>query len=135
MAPVSSSIDFPIGNVTGDAPMRPIPLATLPIFHGISSKDPNTFLFEFHIICHGYDYIVDAEKLKIFPANLKGTTLRWFMGLGGSTITSWEGMKEAFLDKYQYYCKSHDINEEIFKFSQKEDENMEDCVERFKYIY
>ena len=49
-------------------------------------------------------------------------------------ITSWEGKKEAFLEKYQDYCNSHDIKEEIFKFSQKEDENMEDCVERFKYI-
>ena len=34
MAPVSSSTDFPIGNVTGDAPMRPIPLTTLLSFHG-----------------------------------------------------------------------------------------------------
>ena len=42
-------------------------------------------------------------------------------------------MKEAFLEKYQDYCKSRDIKEEIFKFVQKEDENMEDCVE-FKYI-
>ena len=83
MAPVSSPIDFPIGNVTGDAPMRPIPLTTLPSFHGLPSKDPNTFLFEFDIFCRGYDYIADAQKLKIFPATLKGTTLRWFMGLGG----------------------------------------------------
>ena len=103
MEPVSSSIDFPIGNVTGDAPMRPIPLIALPSFHGLSSEYLDTLLFEFDIICHGYDYIVDAQKLKIFPATLKGTTLRWFMGLGGSKITSWEGMKEAFLGKYQYY--------------------------------
>jgi len=45
MAPVSSSIDFPIGNVTGDAPMRPIPLTTLPSFHGLASEDPDMFLF------------------------------------------------------------------------------------------
>ena len=134
MAPVSSSIDFPIGNVTGDAPMRPIPLKTLHSFHGLSSEEPEMFLFEFDIVFRGYDYISDAQKLKIFPTTLKGTTLRWFMGLGGSTITSWEEMKKAFLEKYQDYCKSCDIKEEIFKFSQKEDENMEDCVERFKYI-
>ena len=134
MAPVSSSIDFPIENVTGDALMRPIPLTALPSFHGLSSEDPDTFLFEFDIICRGYDYIADAQRLKIFHAIVKGKTLRWFMRFGGSTISSWEGMKEYFLEKYQYYSKSHDIKEEIFKFSQKEDENMEDCVERFKYI-
>ena len=49
-------------------------------------------------------------------------------------ITSWEGMKEDFLEKYQDYCKSRDIKEEILKFSQKEDENIEECVEQFKYI-
>ena len=101
----------------------------LPSFHGLSSEDPDTFLFEFDIVCRGYDYIADAHKLKIFPATLKGTTLRWFMGVGGSMITSREGMKEFFLEKYQDYCKSRDIKEEIFKFAQKEDENMEDCVE------
>ena len=129
MAPASSSIDFPIGNIIGDAPMKPIPLTTLPNFHGLSSEDPDTFVFEFDIVCRGYDYIYDAQKLKIFPATLKGTALRWFMVLGGRTISSWDGMKEAFLEKYQYYCRSHDIKEEIFKFVQKEDENMEDCVE------
>ena len=50
MALVSSSIDFPIGNVTGDAPMRPIPLITLPSFHGLSLEDLDTFLFEFDIV-------------------------------------------------------------------------------------
>lgn len=129
MAPISSSIDFPIGNVTPDAPMRPIPLIALPSFHGLSSKDLDMFLFKFDIVCRGYNYITNAQKLKILPSTLKGTTLRWFMGLGGSTITSWEEMKKAFLGKYQYYCKSRDVKEEIFKFAQKEDENMEDCVE------
>lgn len=75
MAPTSSSIDFLIGNIIGDAPMNPIPLMTLLNFHGLSSEDPDTFLFEFDILCRGYDYIADAQKLKIFRATLKGTTL------------------------------------------------------------
>ena len=125
MAPKSSSIDFPIGNIIGDAPMKPIPLTTLPNFHGLYFEDPNTFLFEFYIIYRGYDYISDAHKIKIFPVTLKGIALRWFMGLGGRNVSSWDVMKETFLEKYQDYCKSHNIKEEIFKFSQKEDENME----------
>ena len=44
------------------------------------------------------------------------------------------GDKEAFLEKYQDYCKSRHIKEEIFKFAQKEDENMEDYLEPFRYI-
>lgn len=81
MAPATSSIEFPIGEITGDAPMNPIPLTTLPNFHGLSTEDPDTFLFKFAIICRGYEYVNDAQKLKIFPVTLKGITLRWFLGL------------------------------------------------------
>lgn len=37
-------------------------------------------------------------------------------GLGGKTISSWDVMKEVFLEKYQNYYKSRDIKEDIFKF-------------------
>ena len=52
-------------------------------------------------------------------------------GLGRKNITTWEEMKTTFLDKYQDYCKSRDVKEDIFKIVQKEDENMEDFLERF----
>ena len=55
------------------------------------------------------------------------------MGLGGRSIITWEEMRTSFLEKYQDYCKSQDIKENLFKFTQKEDENMEDYVEHFKY--
>jgi len=115
MAPTTSTIDFPIGDLGTSAPTKPIPLTTLHSFHGLTSEDPDTFLFEFDIVCRGYDYITNAEKLKIFPATLKGIALRWFMGLGGRSITTWEEMRTAFLEKYHDYCKSRDIKEEIFK--------------------
>lgn len=75
MALPTSSIEFPIGDIRGDAPMKPIPLTALPNFHEISLEYPYTFLFKFDIICRGYDYVVDAPKLKIFPATLTGITL------------------------------------------------------------
>lgn len=75
MAPTTSTIEFPIGDLGASAPTKPIPLAALPSFHGLVSKDPDMFLFEFDIVCQGYDYIIDAQELKIFPATLKGTTL------------------------------------------------------------
>lgn len=83
MAPENSLIDFSIWHFGRDAPMKPIPLTTLHNFHGLSHKYLDTFIFEFYIFCHGYDYLADAQELKIFPATLKGTALQWFMGLGG----------------------------------------------------
>ena len=52
------------------------------------------------------------------------------MSLGGNYIKTWEDMKNIFLKKYQYYCKS---NEDIFGMTQREDESLEEYVERFRY--
>jgi hypothetical protein len=113
--------------------MKNIPLVALPHFHGLSSEDPNTFLFDFDVLCHSYDYSSDAHKLKLFPTTLKYSTLRWFMGLGGNYIQNWEGMRQAFLKKYQDYFQARDLRGEIFKMAQKEEESLEDYVERFQY--
>jgi hypothetical protein len=78
-----STLEFPIGDLPrGAVPMKNIPPAALPNFHGLSSEDPDEFLFEFDILCRSYDYVTPAQKLKLFPATLKGNALRWFMSLG-----------------------------------------------------
>lgn len=129
MAPTTSTIEFPIVDLGASAPTKPIPLAALPNFHGLVSEDPDTFIFDFDIVCRGYDYMMDAQKLKKFPSTLKGMALRWFMGLGGNSIATWNDMRTTFLEKYQDYYKSWNVKEEIFKFTQKEDKSLEDCVE------
>jgi hypothetical protein len=88
---------FSILDITRDVAMKNIPLSSLPQFHGISTEDPDSFLFEFDILCRSYNYTDNAQKLKLFPATLKDSTLRWFMSLGEHTILSWDGMKETFL--------------------------------------
>ena len=55
------------------------------------------------------------------------------MGLGGRTINSWDGMKQAFLKKYQDYCRTKDLKDEIFQMTTKENESLEEYVERFQY--
>lgn len=51
--------------------MKNISPSTLPHFHGLNSEDPDTFLFEFALICRTYDYTFDDQKLKLFPSTLK----------------------------------------------------------------
>jgi hypothetical protein len=75
MAPTTSTIEFPIKNLGVVAPINPIPLTALPNFHGLVSEDLDTFLFEFDIVCRGYDYTTKAQKLKKFPSTLKGMAL------------------------------------------------------------
>jgi len=55
------------------------------------------------------------------------------MNLGVHSITTWGKMKEAFLGKYRDYCMPSKLKDEVFKMTQKEDENLEDLVERFVY--
>jgi len=129
-----STLEFPIGELPrGATPMKNIPLPALPNFHGLSSEDPDEFLFEFDILCRSYDYVSPNQKLKLFPATLKGNALRWFMSLGAQAITTWDQMKESFLAKYQDYCRTRERKEELFKMVQKENENLEDFVERLQY--
>jgi len=75
----------------------------------------------------------DSQKLKLFPSTLKGATLKWFMGLVTQSIRTWNDMKQTFLDKYLDYCMSTNNKDELFKMVQKEDENLEDLLERFQY--
>ena len=68
--------------------MKNISPSVLPRFHGKSIEDPDEFLLEFDILCCSYDYTSSEKKLKPFPATLKDNALRWFMSLGGGTITT-----------------------------------------------
>lgn len=43
-------------------------------------------------------------------------------------------MKGVFLSKYQEYCKTIDIQDEIFTIVQNDDDNVEDYLETFLYI-
>jgi len=92
--------DFPIRETNGDTKMRNISPSALPHFHGLTSKDPDIFLFEFVVICRTYDYITDNQKLKLFPSTLKDAAQRWFMGLPRDNITTWAQMQQALKNKY-----------------------------------
>ena len=95
----TSKLDYPIIDHDANAPMKSIPSQNIPTFHGLTSEDPDAFLFEFDVLCRGYDYTTDPQKLKLFPSTLKGTTLHWFVGLGGGTFNSWDQMKKKNLNK------------------------------------
>ena len=105
---------FPIRETNGDTKMKNISPSTLPCFHGLTTEDPDTLLFEFVVICRTYDFAEDDKKLKLFPSTLKDVALRWFMGLLGNSITTWAQMQQAFNNNYRDYCRSKDTKEEIF---------------------
>ena len=50
---------FPIRETNGEMKMKNISLSALPHFHGLTTEDPDTFLFEFVVLCRTYDYTED----------------------------------------------------------------------------
>ena len=79
---------FPIRETNGDTKMKNISPSNLPHFYGLTLEDPDTFLFEFVVICRTYDYTNDEQNLKLFPSTLKNAALHWFMGLPRDSITT-----------------------------------------------
>lgn len=124
---------FPILDILRNVTMKNLPLASLPLFHGMSSKDSDYFLFEFGLPCRSYNYHDEAHKLNLFLSTLKYLARRWPMSLGEHTIFSWDEMKYDFLKKYQDYCIK-DIND-IFRMQQMQDETLEEHIERFLYNF
>ena len=55
------------------------------------------------------------------------------MGLGESSIRTWEDMKTTFLQKYQEYCKPRDSQNDIFKIQQLKYKSLEDYLKIFIY--
>jgi len=56
--------------------MKNIPPSFLPNFHCMRSWDLETFLFEFEIVCRSYGYLLNTQKLKLFPVTLKDRALK-----------------------------------------------------------
>ena len=99
----------------------------------MSIEDLDAFLFKFDILFRSYNYNHDGHKLKLFPTTLKDSALRCFMGLDDDSILTWDDMKKAFLKKYHDYFHSRHTKEDIFNMQQREEEILEDYVERFLY--
>jgi hypothetical protein len=116
--------EFPIQETNGETKMKNINPSSLPHFHGLTTKDLDTFLFEFVVVCRTYDYTSDEKKIKLFPSTLKESTLRWFMSLEGNNITKLDQMKQDFSNKYMDYCKERDTRDEIFRMTQGENESL-----------
>ena len=72
-------------------------------------EDPNKHLKEFEVVCSSMRPInVDGSilKMKAFPFSPLDKAKDWLYELAPRTITSWESMKRAFLEKSVAYNKT-----------------------------
>ena len=109
----------------------------LPTFHGFAGEDPNKHLKEFHVVCSSMRPTGVTEeqiKLRAFPFSLADSAKEWLYYLPSGTITTWNGMKKAFLERYFPASKAANIRKEICGIRQYNGETLYEYWERFKKL-
>ncbi|KAM1352612.1 hypothetical protein ACFX2H_032193 [Malus domestica] len=85
----------------------------IPKYHGLSMEDPNKHLKEFEVVCSSMTpRNVDGNILmmKAFRFSLLEKAKDWLYELAPGTVTSWDSMKRAFLEKF-FPTSSHSLEE------------------------
>ncbi|CAN6587627.1 unnamed protein product [Malus baccata var. baccata] len=102
-------------NKTDEFELKSNLLHHIPKFHGLSMEDPNKHLNEFEVVCSSMTPVnVDGSilKMKAFPFSLLEKAKDWLYELAPGTVTSWESMKRAFLEKF-FPTSQHQMKKEI----------------------
>ncbi|XP_058733173.1 uncharacterized protein LOC131604769 [Vicia villosa] len=94
------------------------------MFRGALTKDPNAHLKNFvrvsdSIKCNGVT--PEAIRMQLFPWSLADKATTWLDSLPDESITTWDGVKQKFLNKYFPPGKDAKIQAEITNFSQFEE--------------
>ncbi|CAN6711687.1 unnamed protein product [Malus baccata var. baccata] len=109
----------------------------IPKYHGLPMEDPNKHLKEFEVVCSSMTPInVDGSilKMKAFPFSLLEKAKDWLYELAPGTVTSWESMKRAFLEKFFPTSRVILLRKRISGIQQDEGESFPTYYERFKSL-
>ncbi|CAN6557500.1 unnamed protein product [Malus baccata var. baccata] len=109
----------------------------IPKYHGLSMEDPNKHLKEFEVVCSSMTPVnVDGNilKMKAFPFSLMDKAKDWLYELAPGTVTSWESMKRAYLEKFFPASRIILLRKKISEIQQEEGESFPTYYERFKSL-
>ncbi|XP_050111753.1 uncharacterized protein LOC126590308, partial [Malus sylvestris] len=109
----------------------------IPKYHGLSMEDPNKHLKEFEVVCSSMTPInVDGSILmmKAFPFSLLEKAKDWLYELAPGTVTSWDSMKRAFLEKFFPTSRVILLRKRISGIQQNPGESFPSYYERFKSL-
>ncbi|CAN6557480.1 unnamed protein product [Malus baccata var. baccata] len=109
----------------------------IPKYHGLSMESPNKHLKEFEVVCSSMTPInVDGNILmmKAFPFSLLEKAKDWLYELAPGTVTSWDSMKGAFLEKFFPTTRVILLRKRISGIQQNQGESFPSYYERFKSL-
>ncbi|GKD89184.1 reverse transcriptase domain-containing protein [Tanacetum coccineum] len=104
-------------------------------FDGYLRANPHDHIREFLAICNMFKYgetQSEAVKLLIFPYSLSDKAKTWFNELNEESITSWEQMRKAFINRFFPPSLFNRLLLEIRNFSQLVCESLTDAWLRLK---
>ncbi|GJV29449.1 reverse transcriptase domain-containing protein [Tanacetum coccineum] len=104
-------------------------------FDGYLRADPHNHIHEFLAICNMFKYgetQSEAVKLLIFPISLCDEAKTWFNELNEESITSWEQMRRAFINRFFPPSLFNRLLLEIRNFSQLVCKSLTDAWLRLK---
>ncbi|GJW58619.1 reverse transcriptase domain-containing protein [Tanacetum coccineum] len=104
-------------------------------FDGYLRADQHDHIREFLAICNMFRYgktQSEAIKLMIFPLSLSDEAKTWFNELNKESITSWDQMRKALINKFFPPSLFNRLLLEIKNFSQNVCENLTDAWLRLK---
>ncbi|GJR52646.1 uncharacterized mitochondrial protein-like protein [Tanacetum coccineum] len=106
-------------------------------FSGLDHKDVNEHIekvLEIVNIFHIPNITIDQVMLREFPMSLTGAASCWLRNKPTGSITTWDGLKTKFLNKYCLLARTAKKMEEINNFQQEPDKNLYQAWERFKEL-
>ncbi|CAN6551763.1 unnamed protein product [Malus baccata var. baccata] len=106
-------------------------------YHGLSMESPNKHLKEFEVVCSSMTPInVDGNILmmKAFRFSLLEKAKDWLYELAPGTVTSWDSMKGAFLEKFFPTSRVILLRKRISGIQQNQGESFPSYYERFKSL-
>ncbi|XP_052288698.1 uncharacterized protein LOC127899377, partial [Citrus sinensis] len=109
----------------------------LPKFHGFAGEDPHKHLKEFHVVCSSMrpqGVTEEQIKLRAFPFSVDGLAKDWLYYLPPGLITTWNGLKKQFLEKYFPASRAANIRKDICGIRQLPGETLYEYWERFKQL-
>ncbi|CAN6544138.1 unnamed protein product [Malus baccata var. baccata] len=124
-------------NKTAEFELKSSLLHHIPKYHGLSMENPNKHLQEFEVVCSSMTPMnVDESilKMKAFPFPLLEKAKDWLYELAPGTVTSWESMKRAFLEKFFPTSRVILLRKRISGIQQDEGESFPTYYEHFKSL-
>ncbi|KMT03868.1 hypothetical protein BVRB_8g188390 [Beta vulgaris subsp. vulgaris] len=112
-------------------------LNLLPKFYGNAGEDPHRHLKEFIVVCstmkpEGIEQ--NQVRLHAFPISLHDLAKDWLYTMSSGSITTWDALQKAFLEKFFPASRIGSIRKEICGIRQHNSESLYEYWERFKKL-